>query len=57
MEETEFNELTVENLNSIFEKDPKRWKNAYEKLRKDNDLKRDEFLKRLNEEIEQNEKS
>lgn len=57
MEETEFNELTVENLNFIFSKDPKKWKSVYEKLKKDNDLKRDEFLKRLNEEIEQNQKS
>lgn len=57
MEETEFNEFTVENLNFIFSKDPQKWKSAYEKLKKDNDLKRDEFLKRLNEEIEQNQKS
>lgn len=57
MEETEFNEFTVENLNFIFSKDPKKWKSVYEKLKKDNDLKRDEFLKRLNEEIEQNQKS
>lgn len=57
MEETEFNELTVENLNFIFSKDPQKWKSVYEKLKKDNDLKRNEFLKRLNEEIEQNQKS